>query len=89
MNLNTLVKHVENYYNSKNIHQVRFNALNKIISFLQVKLKESNPEIDEIFQLDKKKWKVEYEQYKQNQLNGAENQVFNDLYTIFSRSNDV
>ena len=89
MYLNTLAKEVENYYNPKNIHQVRFNALYKVILFFQVKLKESNPEINEIFQFDKKKWKADYEQYKRKPINGAENQVFNDLYTIFSQSKDI
>lgn len=88
MKLNELIIELKKFYAQKGIDNVknrpRFNALEKVIAFYTKILNSNNPEIDEVFKLNKNEVRDTYGQMKENKLNAAEKQVFNDLYNVYS-----
>ncbi len=89
MELKELILDLKDFYADKGIDEVkncaRFNALKKVIAFYTKILESNNPEIDEVFKYDKNDIRVAYGNLLQKKLNSAEKQVFNDLYTVYSK----
>lgn len=89
MKLNDLISELKRFYANKGIdnekNRPRFNALKKIVAFYIQMLESNNPEIDEVFKYSKDNLKVAYAQMMQKKLNAAEEQVFNDLYSVYSK----
>ena len=83
MKIEQVQKKTERMYAEKNIARCRYNALNKVISFLKTnKINDSSL----LRRIDKNKLRNLYEQDKGKVLNRAEKQVFNDIYSIIMTS---
>lgn len=83
MKIEQLQKKAERMYAEKNIARCRYNALSKVISFLKTNKRDDSSLLRRI---DKDKLRDLYEQDKGKALNGAEKQVFNDLYSMIMSS---
>ena len=77
MSLDELYEKVQLTYQCKGIAQCRYNALTKVMSFLKG-LGVSDAE--DLNTVEKAKLKLGHEAAKGKKINGAENQVINDLY---------
>lgn len=66
-------------YSEKDIAKCWYNALGKVISFLRINKIDDSSLLKHI---DKNELRHLYGQHKGKVLNGAEKQVFNDLYSI-------
>ena len=72
-----LQKAIELQYQSKGIARCRYNALNKVFTFL----KDYNSKDNAVFlNKSKEELKAGYAQYWNKKLNDAENQAINDIY---------
>lgn len=81
MTTNELQKAIELQYQSKGIAKCRYNALNKVFTFL----KDYNSKENAVFlNKSKEELKADYAQYWNKKLNGAENQAINDIYKYIS-----
>lgn len=81
MTTNELQKAIELQYQSKGIAKCRYNALNKVFTFL----KDYNSKDNAAFlNKSKEELKADYAQYWNKKLNGAENQAINDIYNYIS-----
>ena len=81
MTTNELQKAIELRYQSKGIAKCRYNALNKVFTFL----KDYNSKENAVFlNKSKEELKADYAQYWNKKLNGAENQAINDIYNYIS-----
>lgn len=91
MKLGELIILIKRFYDNRGIteekNRPRFNALEKIIVFYKDLSKNNNPEIEELFKYNKEMHKALYEKVLNKKLNGAENQVFNDLFKVYSMIN--
>lgn len=81
MTMEELQKAIELQYQSKGIARCRYNALNKVFTFL----KDYNSKDNAVFpKKSKEELKTDYTQYWNKKLNGAENQAINDIYKYIS-----
>lgn len=81
MTTNELQKAIELQYQSKGIAKCRYNALNKVFTFL----KDYNSKDNAAFlNKSKEELKADYAQYWNKKLNDAENQAINDIYNYIS-----
>lgn len=81
MTMNELQKAIESQYQSKGIARCRYNALNKVFTFL----KDYNFKDNAVFlNKSKEELKADYGQYWNKELNGAEKQAINDIYNYVS-----
>lgn len=85
MNIDELKRNLESYYDSKDIAQCRYNALNKVVCFMKEVFKDYVRDMDFLKQVDKQKLKLLYESRKESKkISGAESQVFNDMYNYLN-----
>ncbi|WP_018669130.1 DNA-deoxyinosine glycosylase [Bacteroides gallinarum] len=81
MTMEELQKAIELQYQSKGIARCRYNALNKVFTFL----KDCNFKDNTVFQdKSKEELKADYAQYWNKRLNDAENQAINDIYNYIN-----
>lgn len=81
MTMEELQKAIELQYQSKGIARCRYNALNKVFTFL----KDYNSKDNAVFlNKSKEELKAGYAQYWNKKLNDAENQAINDIYKYIS-----
>ena len=86
MTTNELQKAIELQYQSKGIAKCRYNALNKVFTFL----KDYNSKENVVFlNKSKEELKTDYAQYWNKKLNGAENQAINDIYNYISTKYNI
>lgn len=92
MKLKLLLQRTNAYYEEKGITETkngaRFNALDKVANFIRSLAGEGDPDIDELMAVEKALVRNGYEKKKGKTLNGAEKQVFNDIYKVYCQIKD-
>ena len=90
--LNLLLLRINAYHEANGITETkngaRFNALDKVSNYIRSLHGEGNPDIDELMEVDKTFVRNDYEEKKGKLLNGAEKQVFNDIYKVYCQTKD-
>lgn len=90
MKLKQFLQKVNAYYEANGINETknsaRFNALDKVANFIRSLLGEDDPDIDKLMEVDKNFVRNDYEKKKGKTLNGAEKQVFNDIYKVYHQT---
>ena len=93
MKLKLLLQRINAYYKANDITETkngaRFNALDKVANYIRSLYRESNPDIEELMEVDKAFVRNEYEKMKGKTLSGAEKQVFNDIYNVYIQTKDL
>lgn len=86
MKLKQLLLRINAYYEANDITETkngaRFNALDKVANYIRSLYGEGDPDIDKLIENDKNIVRNDYEKKKGKTLNGAEKQVFNDIYKV-------
>ena len=92
MKLKLLLLKINAYYEAKGITETkngaRFNALDKVANYIRSLYGEGDPDIDKLIENDKNIVRNDYEKKKGKTLNGAERQVFNDIYKIYCQTKE-
>ena len=92
MKLKLLLERTNAYYEEKGITETkngaRFNALDKVANYIRSLYGEGNPDIDELMAVEMTFVRNDYEKKKGKTLNGAERQVFNDIYKVYCQIKD-
>lgn len=92
MKLDLLLLRINAFYEANGITKTkngaRFNALDKVANYIRSLHGESNPDINELMEVDKILVRNDYEGKKGKLLNGAEKQVFNDIYKVYCQTKD-
>ena len=92
MKLKLLLLKINAYYEAKGITETkngaRFNALDKVANYIRSLYGEGNPDIDELMAVEMTFVRNGYEKKKGKTLNGAEKQVFNDIYWVYCQIKD-
>ena len=87
-----LLLKINAYYEANDIteskNSARFNALDKVANYIRSLYGEGDPEIDKLMEVDKIFVRDDYEKKKGKTLNGAEKQVFNDIYKVYYQTKD-
>lgn len=92
MKLNLLLLRINAYYEANEITETkngaRFNALDKVANYIRSLYGEGDPDIDKLIENDKNIVRNDYEKKKGKTLNGAEKQVFNDIYKVYCQTKE-
>jgi hypothetical protein len=92
MKLKQLLLKINAYYEAKGITETkngaRFNALDKVANYIRSLYGEGDPDIDKLIENDKNIVRNDYEKKKGKTLNGAEKQVFNDIYKVYCQTKE-
>ena len=92
MKLKLLLLKINAYYEAKGITETkngaRFNALDKVANYIRSLYGEGDPDIDELMAIEMALVRNDYEKKKGKTLNGAERQVFNDIYKIYCQTKE-
>lgn len=92
MKLKQLLLRINAYYEANDITETkngaRFNALDKVANYIRSLYGEVDPDIDKLIENDKNIVRNDYEKKKGKTLNGAEKQVFNDIYKVYCQTKE-
>ena len=92
MKLKLLLLKINAYYEAKGITETkngaRFNALDKVANYIRSLYGEGDPDIDELMAVEMTLVRNGDEKKKGKTLNGAERQVFNDIYKVYCQIKD-
>lgn len=92
MKLKQLLLRINAYYEANDITETkngaRFNALDKVVNYIRSLYGEGDPDIDKLIENDKNIVRNDYEKKKGKTLNGAEKQVFNDIYKVYCQTKE-
>ena len=92
MKLKQLLLRINAYYEANDITETkngaRFNAMDKVANYIRSLYGEGDPDIDKLIENDKNIVRNDYEKKKGKTLNGAEKQVFNDIYKVYCQTKE-